>query len=1272
MVLKGEPTPAKAKEPTETVYPISFKNGKKVDALGREVDAQNNLVRKVGDVARELADRLEDLKLGEPGEVTGGLYGLTKAVWNTAVYTAQTVLRAGGSVADAIEAAIRYIRENSTGDWNERGVRKVFDERLAQYTQGKSSLRATPEAVKAEHEEIISRDESRGIERGPQEPDKRTGQEAVQPGDVHVRPGSAPETLPGDVGGTTEGAAYPRKWEAELRTARLNPKWADWEAKIYDLPTLDYNVRAGLFKFGAGKNELLVELAKEHVVNATIRSLAKGFLETGVLHFPPKFIHQGLIDFTRSKRVRAMLDKRNIQTADESFLDQDADYRLSTSTDALEQIQLIDENVRSRPDRVAMAHEVAKAVDVIRERLSPSRKALLDILIETTPGTSQRTIEVKRWSEDHGLNPLSFYNTAAQLQKYIRQQPEYQKVLLEYRSTEPISVGPGAQSAGAGPYSAAQQLVDQLKSRPAQGVKESIGLGTRIADKWAEGKSALTRAVARGQVITQSLKQTYRGVRTPTDVDGHVASLDWALQRSAAQSKEIGRAILAHQKNRSEREGVAIWIDAGGNEEVIRNVAANLPAGTPANVRRALEIAGNLPPRLHDFVNEIQQYYGLREQDAVSHEIFEHGLADYYTHVWKRSENMPDSLRAAVSNGRVSTYFKNARQRKIPTILEGIMQGRKPVLDPAGVIANYNYALDRAIASRQFIADLSQLRTASGAPIFKPSGTTTRIPADDGTQTIFIDPTAYKASDADYRAIDHPALRKWNWKTTTPEGTTVFGKDSLLVHKDYYDRLANFMDRGRLSTGPAMATALRVSAEVKGFKLGLLSPFHQFHVGTHALWHWTAPGFKAFPIDWEAPATRFAVEKGHLKLAANPHELAMFSEGAATTGLAQKIPVIGQWSRIYSEWLFGEYIPGLKLKTFENALDRNMKWYAKDIAASKITADEVAARVGDSVNNAYGELNHLFVGKNGRNPITQKFLRLLFLAPDFGEARLRFTEKAFTRYGMEERLAFLTMVGTMWTAARVANWMTHGDPETDLKNAFRVKVGDQWVTMRSVAGDIVHALTAFQNFAYMRANPILSRTAMDFYTGRDFSGRKLTTEEKFIKRPVEQLLPIHLAALTRDDQALWQSAVTAFGIQIIPDRPAQDVSRLVKDWMGKQKDPQLAEKLEQREQALYPPSPYVKLRVALRDGKAKAAEDIYRELLRTGHKPERIEELFRPTHRTAGGYEDIKPLSGLTEPEWNKFLGDITPAQRKMVTAAIRDRYRIWNNFQRIIGAAKP
>lgn len=856
------------------------------------------------------------------------------------------------------------------------------------------------------------------------------------------------------------------------------------------------------------------------------------------------------------------------------------------------------------------------------------------------------------------------------------------------------------------PYSSIQQLTDQLNARKAFGTRESLSMKQRLVDAWAKGQSVMTASIGRMQAVGQTIKETARGVRRPEDIDRELGRLDWLLQQSAAMSKNNRTAMERTIKNKTMRNAMALWIDAGGDDVALRNAAGNLPASTPGHIRRAVEMASNLPPDAIQEAQGIMQYYALKAQDAINNDVFGQAIEDYYTHVWKKPENMPDSIRAAIGNGKVNTYFQFARHRSIHSFIEGIMgrtvydvvnaRGRvtgtfstrpaadiaaaadpgatvrvanikpkEPVLDPADILPFYNYIMDRAIASRRFIRAVSDLDASDGRPALAPTGTAVRVDRGTTMSDMLILPKAKGENLEGYRPIEHPALRGWKWATKDERGNDIFYQVDLQVHPEFYERIARIMDRKRLTPSKWASRALRVSAEFKAAKLSAVpSAFHQVHVGTHALWHWTNPLpalFERGGIEWDSPATQFAIEKGHLKIAPNPAELADFSEVLGGQGLVNKIPILGPASKAYSEWLFGQYIPRLKLRTFENAYQRNLKWYDRDIRAGRITEEEIASRVGDSVNNAYGELNHMFLQKFGRDPQTQRLLRGMFLAPDFGEARMRFVGKTLTRYGMEERLAMATMFTTLYTTARLANWATHGDPEWDKKNAFAVKVGEEWFSMRSVIGDLLHLFTEPGQFMYVRLNPIYSRTLGDIIFGRDVSGRKLSGFEKFIKRPLQQLIPIQFSNLTREDQHLWESFVSAAGLQSRHETAAWDVRKLVNEWLKKNPDPRLRDQWEVQEQEVFAKSRYGALRRALEHGDMPKAKKEY-DRIREVRTDKDISEALRPMTKDKMGIWHEKPMFLSRENE-KLFVSSLTEPQRRSYEKALQDRRDIWTKY---------
>jgi len=294
------------------------------------------------------------------------------------------------------------------------------------------------------------------------------------------------------------------------------------------------------------------------------------------------------------------------------------------------------------------------------------------------------------------------------------------------RATPPeqaeAGLAPGAMAAGEPKYSAIGQLTDALNATEPSGTKESLSLKERVADAWSATKTLWEKSLGKMRAVSETLKETGRGVRSVTDLDRRLGEFDYALQKSAAQSRDAGRAIERQLPNGTLRDATAIWIDAGGDEAAIRAALPNLPANTSGRVRRAVEMAGNLPAEGKQFAESLRQYFGIRGNDAVASDILDATLPDYFTHIWKSETNMPDALRGAIASGRVSDYFQFARARKISTLLAGIIQGKTPELDPAKVVPHYNCLLDRAIASRRLIREASELTARDGRPALAPTG----------------------------------------------------------------------------------------------------------------------------------------------------------------------------------------------------------------------------------------------------------------------------------------------------------------------------------------------------------------------------------------------------------------------------------------------------------------------------------------------------------------------------------------------------------------------
>jgi hypothetical protein len=133
---------------------------------------------------------------------------------------------------------------------------------------------------------------------------------------------------------------------------------------------------------------------------------------------------------------------------------------------------------------------------------------------------------------------------------------------------------------------------------------------------------------------------------------------------------------------------------------------------------------------------------------------------------------------------------------------------------------------------------------------------------------------------------------------------------------------------------------------------------------------------------------------------------------------------------------------------------------------------------------------------------TQDFLRATTLAPDWLESEVRSLYRAVDpKRGAIMRQDLARISGLMFGAARVLNMLTTGQPH--LEAPFGVVVpgkrgeDDKVFSFRTLPTDLIHAATDPRAFIAGRVNPLTVRPALEFLSGRDTQGRKVTTGQEF-------------------------------------------------------------------------------------------------------------------------------------------------------------------------------
>jgi hypothetical protein len=250
----------------------------------------------------------------------------------------------------------------------------------------------------------------------------------------------------------------------------------------------------------------------------------------------------------------------------------------------------------------------------------------------------------------------------------------------------------------------------------------------------------------------------------------------------------------------------------------------------------------------------------------------------------------------------------------------------------------------------------------------------------------------------------------------------------------------------------------------------------------------------------------------------------------------------------YSDFLFHKYLPGLKYKTYQAILERNTKLYGNDIASGAMTAADVKHLSAQQSNAGFGHLNY---ADFARNPTIQHLAQLGLVAPDFLEARARFTGQAITgllggKAGREQIATLATLALGQAFVAYTAAKMTGG--EYDPKHPFEFTRNGRKYTMRSVPEDLDALRTNWRQFANNRLS-LLGKAAQEYSSGRDFRGHK-TSNADITKDLAESTLPLTVQSalkLRNTNLSAWEQLLGSVGIKVSYHNPRMEAALKVND-----------------------------------------------------------------------------------------------------------------------------
>lgn len=817
--------------------------------------------------------------------------------------------------------------------------------------------------------------------------------------------------------------------------------------------------------------------------------------------------------------------------------------------------------------------------------------------------------------------------------------------------------GPGAQTAGTDlpPGSQLEQLTAAISARtPSAG--ESVPLRVRafeaIADTISGAKESVGNALLKTKAVASAIKDSYLHLPEWTDFKRAVGEWSFSNQSSDLATRRFVNQIKKTIPRRDRREAITNWIQADGDAALLASRAAASRGAT----RRGYEMAQTLTNEEITIARNMSSYLESRLQEGMEAGILRSGLENYITQVWRRPNAVATQLFGDLTLGRLTPDFKFARKRIFDSYFDGEQAGFKPLTkDAGGLIAIYDQAFNRTLASRAFIKSLHENKASDGLPITMLEGEGRPVPkGEEIPEAYLVKPHkrpkgAVTEDGRPYVRIEHSALRDWKYLTTVEGGQPIMMKADMLVHPDHAAHLRNVLGTSRLRENPYSNVLLRGQMVAKSTKLSL-SLFHQVQEGIHGIFHRISP-FNPPELDFKNPIQAELVRAG--VIVSDYHAYSAFSEGLGSTkGLVERVPGLGKLQIAYSEYLFQDYIPRLKMSMATHAFERNLARYAREMESGNITREQVAALTATQANAAFGALNYNLLGKHGRNPTIQDFFRIAALAPDFLEARARFVGQALRPYGGEQRAALGLMGATLYVGARILNQILDDDPHWD--KPFSVFYNKKEYGVRTLLGDVQHLADDPRSFFYNRFSPFL-KTATTMATGRNDKGIKRSSYEQFADM-MRWLVPIPL-----DVGGGKHATVVGQFLQSAGGRQTRVTARYEIGKLAREFSKDTSSESSFDRAGIQVDSDYGKLQRALEADNMKVATAEYRKLLsgEGGLKPKTRQQIAERFEKTNA------PFTGSQETE-AKFKRSLTSKQRAVYREAMQERQATRRKFRQM------
>lgn len=361
----------------------------------------------------------------------------------------------------------------------------------------------------------------------------------------------------------------------------------------------------------------------------------------------------------------------------------------------------------------------------------------------------------------------------------------------------------------------------------------------------------------------------------------------------------------------------------------------------------------------------------------------------------------------------------------------------------------------------------------------------------------------------------------------SPEGV-VLEKVPVYAEPKLGKTLNNVFSPSAIFKIPGAETVTRYNAIIKSTILYTSLFHHQAYLRSYAFGSRGINAAEAYKKGREAimnmtPEVRLLVRNGMTIGAIQDYDPRMVESGNTIWGqvlaLTKPTDKLNTWiqnlRRQQERFLFKKLGPFLKVQAGILELKAELERNRAELESGEITVDEIAAAVGNLMNNDFGGLH---LGRMGRSNTVQHALRLLFLAPDWTESNVRSMVDAFKtgETGYMHRMFWGRIAIKGLGATVLFNLLLSSFDDDDFVERYKKawKEGHlRWLDIditpiNEAMGGKSDARKYFSLIGHFRdpvkfvrhpgrslkhKGSVVSRMVYDFATGQDWAGRQFTT-----------------------------------------------------------------------------------------------------------------------------------------------------------------------------------